>query len=116
MINQIQTNSRQVHEDGKLVLGDIAAPTRHPAPPCFVVHHLDIAFPRVNIPPILLLENPGSRYQGLEVLSTMDLSNKMSRIQNLFNLMHIRMKLPMKYIIPSVTSQDSYAALSFDDI
>ena len=66
-----------MHEVRKLVVGDIAACERHPAPLHIIVHHLDFAFPCIDVLPILLLENPGNGHQGLEVLSTMDLSNKM---------------------------------------
>ena len=76
------THSCQVHEVRKLVVGDITAGARHSAPLCDVVHHLDFIFPCVDITPVFLLQNPGGRHQGIKVLSTVDLANTMSRIQN----------------------------------
>ena len=85
-----------MHEVGKLVVGDITAGARHPAPLCDVVHHLDFPFPCVDIPPVLLFENPGGRHQGIKVLPTTDLSNNMHHIQNVFNNMLTCNLLPMK--------------------
>ena len=80
-------HSREVHEVGNVV-GNSAAVTaaRHSAPLGDVVHPPDLALPEVDVATVLLLQDSSSRHQGVKVLSTVDLRNKVTNTTLYFTL------------------------------
>ena len=54
------------------------AAARHSASLADVVHPLDFVLPDVDVAPVLPLQDPRSRHQGVEVLSTADLRKGMT--------------------------------------
>ena len=69
-------HSRVVQEVGKIVRDVAVATAGHSAPLRDVVHPPDLVLPRVDVAPVLPLEQPRGRHQCVEVLPTANLCNK----------------------------------------
>ena len=74
-IGQSILHSCEVHEVGKVVEAVAAVAAHHSASLGDVVHPSDFVLPLVDVAPVLPLQDPRGRHQGVEVLLAVDLKN-----------------------------------------